>query len=217
MREERLDWMRDDADDSLDAVLDRALHGYAEVVPREGFEARILARVDAEVREGRSGNWRWLIPAVSGLALVSVALALVIVLQPGKKEVGEVEQPTAPQNLDVPEQGASIEHSSGIARERVKVKSAAISEKATNNFESEQETLIHQLMANGPEAIASLARIDKEENSAHEQGERSAPMKIAPIHFERIQIEAIDGTDNTLDTKDKPLGTETSSSDAASE
>ena len=208
MSEERfnLRMMRDEADNSLDVVLDQALRSYASVAPREGFEGRILARIDADLRERHERSFRFGLPVLSGAALACVALTLVFVLLPGKKEIGKVGQTIPTQKLLEPAHGTKV-HDAAPARVRVKLRSAVVLQKDKSNFEEEQERLIRQLMANGPEAIRSLARMDEEEDAAEKQGE---PVKIAPIKFERIQIEPLDSTDN-------PTATETNSLDGASE
>ncbi len=222
MREQRLNLkrMQDETDDSLlneagDAVLDQVLRGYAAATPREGFEARILARIDAEggAREKRKSNFGWLIPALSGLGLVSVALALVIVLQPGKKEVGVVEQPTAQQNLNSAEHEAAIVQSSAYAPESVKKKSAAITQSAlpqtsTNNFKAEQHRLMLQLMSNAPEAIATLAQMDREQASDDAFIRHTTPIEVKLIEFQPIKNEPIEFNDTPT--------TQNYSSDAAS-
>jgi hypothetical protein len=214
MSEERLNAKistLDSAHDPLDAVLDQALRSFANQAPREGFEARILARIDAEEvwQEKSKLNMRWLLPALSGLALACLAFMLVFVLQPEKKQIAEGGQLKAPQN------SLATEHEAAIIPERVKSKNGAVHQTALphppiQNFEADQHRLILQLMNNAPDAIASLARMDRLENAELEQKEAAAPIKITPIQFDRIQIEPIDSTGN------QPA-TETSSSDTASE
>jgi hypothetical protein len=152
--------------DELDALLDRALASYTPVHPRLGLEDRVHARLNAasgsaEGRERIPMLWVW----ASAAALVALLL-VGLTLRPHAGRV-PANLATVPSRLSIPSvpsipiiqnpdrhPAIALAHSSGNPR--------AIRTQHPPPIPSgpSQQQLIAQLMANGPEAIASLARDD---------------------------------------------------------
>jgi hypothetical protein len=179
----------DSRPDSLDLVLDHAFASYTPLHPRPGLEARVRARL-ADAADSTHGRARTAIQVIwATTAVFAVAALLLIVIQSHIRP--------APANL------AAIQARPPISAVRIQDRSQTAtplqpSRKVEINpawkprlaprvpqRRPTQQQLIAQLIANGPEAIASLARDD---------GQLDKPISTEPLPDDRLVIEPIEIT-----------------------
>lgn len=179
--------------DELDALLDCALASYTPAHPRPGLEDRVHARLNATAgstqgRERIPMLWVWA-SATAFAALLLVGLTL----RPHARPV-PANPATVPSRLSIPTIPSSpiilnsdrhpaiaLAHSSG------KPRASRTQPTLPTPSGPSQQQLIAQLMANGPEAIASLARDDDKLDkpitiqSLPDDPLVTEPIKIIPI------------------------------------
>jgi hypothetical protein len=174
--------------DDLDALLDRALATYTPAHPRPGLEGRVHAGLDSAAGSARSREripmlWVW----AAATALVAVLLGGSILRPHARSAPANLAasraRPSIP-TIQVPNRhpAASPAHPSGKLTARRTPKPQLIPRQPS------QQQLIAQLMTNGPEAIASLARDDDK----LEKPIDIPPLPDDPIVIEPIKITPID-------------------------
>jgi hypothetical protein len=170
--------------DDLDALLDRALSSYTPAHPRLGLEDRVRARLNtaagsAHMRERIPMLWFW--AAATALVVVFlVGLTHRPHARPAPANLAAApERPSIP-NLQTPNRhpAKTLAHSPG------NLQASRQSPLLTPRQPSQQE-LIAQLMANAPEAIASLARDDDKLDN------QDKPIDIQPLSDDPLVIEPI--------------------------
>jgi hypothetical protein len=186
--------------DDLDALLDRALISYTPAERRLGLENRVRARLAdiADSPHSRARVPRQLIWAVT--SVFAVAALLLMVFRPHAR-------PT-PTNLTVAENRAQDSDQAGTSGPAATIvptlKAAPSSQPSVKppanptpkprlmhrpaQAQSSQQELIARLMANGPEAIASLAR----DNDKLDKPISIQPLPDDPLVIEPIKITPMD-------------------------
>jgi hypothetical protein len=174
--------MTDKRYDELDALLEHALAGYTPDAPRLGFEDRLRARLAAEAKPVFRGRWaapRWVwatCGSLAGLAVLAALLVRIHVPAGGAQAAHEAGRP--------PMADASGPAHPGAATNSQPVPAFTLHHVSfrTKRIGSSQRQLIAQLLANGPEAIASLAReADQEQKPIEVQPIPDDPLVIKPI------------------------------------
>jgi hypothetical protein len=183
----------------FDAIIDRALAGYA-AEPRPGLENRTLARLQA-AKEARSRalGWRWLL---SGAVAASLAVggfwgmqtyrahraAVLLASQQSRPAAGQVAYNNLPSSARVevkPEVAPtkrSTHRGAGVSAENVR---ATIGEPRSAQFPSpaplsRQEMLLARLAAAGPKFVGTLLQSN--------QSEQIEPVKIQPLEIAPLEI-----------------------------
>jgi len=183
---------RDDLRDELDALLDRALQSYTPGAPRPGLEGRIWARVAGvgEISRRARLEMRWVWAAAAGLAAFAVLLTVLLrtdtpVAAPDVAGIPEHRPAVRGMGPDGPHSAASPQPARPAAARRVQ--SARLAPRS-NPHDPTQRQLIAQLLANGPEAVASLARASAQQEEPIEVRPLAAdPLTIEPIRIDPIE------------------------------
>lgn len=174
--------MTDKRDKKFDELLDGALAAYTPASPRPGFEERLWARLEAAVQAPVRRVWLmrpWLL--ASGMAFAFAVLAVALFRPHPAITLPKVADnhrhspltETTPSTAHHP--AAPHLHSArqashhGVTARRSPARPS-------------QEELIARLMANGPEAIASLAR---------EAEQQSKPIETKPLPDDPLVIDPI--------------------------
>ena len=174
---------------NLEDLLDRALATYTPPSPRPGLEDRIRARLDAAAALPRSQP-RFSLPLPWAIAAVLAAavLILAVLLRPHPSAVPEhlarVQPNPPPPRVLAPAapRPAATPHSSC----RPSIPHATPS--LLTPPQPTQQQLIAQLLTNAPEAIASLARVEAQQN----QPIAIQPIPENPLVIEPLRIPPID-------------------------
>jgi len=184
----------DNQPDNLDWLLDRALAAYTPPSPRPGLEDRVRARLAAAAASPRS-QMQFSLPrpwAIAAVLAVAV-LILAVLLRPHPPAVQEhqasVQHNPPPPRVPAPASTRPSappqpSHHKSIPRTAPPV---------LNPGQPSQERLIAQLLANAPEAIASLARVELQQDKPIE----IQPLPAVPLVIEPLRISPID--DNPAD------------------
>jgi hypothetical protein len=176
--------------DTLEAILDRAMATYTPVEPRIGFEDRVRARLAVAADSPHSRAWIpmrliWTATAVcAAVALLLIAFrpharparANLTVAQDGTQAGPSV--PTAPVVTSLNAAASSPPSWRPPANPTLKRRLIPRSAPA----QPSQQELIASLLANGPEAIASLA---------HDDDKLGKPIDIQPLPDDPLVIEPI--------------------------
>jgi len=164
--------MPENRSDPIDALLDRALASYTPAASRPGLESRIEARLDAASPAPRRAFSLWLIPAAALAAAVVLGAVLL-----------HFRAPSAPPNHAQVHPAASLPApavpwllATAPPSRPAQASHAAVASQPT------QSQLIGQLLAKDPEAIASLAQAEDEQDK---------PIAVQPIHDDPLTIEPI--------------------------
>jgi hypothetical protein len=182
--------MREDADrplGNLDELLDCALASYTPVTPRLGLAERVHARLAASAQPARRSVFLPFVWTVTGTFAVAIVLAVLLqshTVSSSQSNAAILAVPSAitdsAQSEIAPPAPSRLIHRSRIPHFHTR--------------QPTQQQLIAQLLANGPEAIASLA-------SAEEEQEK--PIEIKPLVVDPLVIEPIKTTpieDNSAKT-----------------
>jgi hypothetical protein len=183
--------------DDLDALLDRALANYTPAHPRLGLEDRVRARLNSAAgsvhsRERIPMFWVWAGAAVFvAVLLVGLTLLPHARLAPPDHATGPA-GPSTP-TIQLPDRHPAI----ALAHASSKRQASRTHPPRLTSRQPSQQQLIAQLLTNGPEAIASLARNDdKLDKPINIQ-----PLPDDPLVIEPIKITSID--DNAAETGGK--------------
>jgi len=183
--------------DPLDDLLDRALATYTPPLPPPGWEERLQARlaaVQAPLRRPRPVlRWLW-VPSAALAASAILAVFLLRVHAPAvRPNLATNQSPAASPSVPAPLN--PLPTAAPQAAHVLPLHPAAVS-RLTPPRPTEQQILIAQLLAKAPEAVASLARADDEQ-------EKPLTFQLIPsdpLVIEPIQIPSID------DNPDAPTG-----------
>ena len=172
--------------DNLDNLIDRSLASYTPREARHGLEQRILAVVAAG-SSPRKLSWKPVWAASAALAVAAVLLVALLLSRPftpGSGLAGNKRQPQVP--------GLSASAHSQPAAPSPSIHRAPIQRIAppTPARQPTQRELITQLLANSPEAVASLAQTAEEQDKPID----FQPVRVDPLVIEPIQITAIADT-----------------------
>lgn len=179
---------------NLDDLLDRALAGYTQAAPRMGMEKRLQARLAAEISAHQrmvfSRPWIWAVASPFAVA----AVLLTVLMRPHTPATRQTLAEVASNSATVaaaggPQAGDEIHSVRQSAADRRKAQGFAIRQPT-------QQQLIAQLLANGPEAIASLAKASEEQDKPV----NIQPLAHDPLVIEPIKIEPIE--DNPAESGD---------------
>jgi hypothetical protein len=149
--------------DALEALMDRALASYTPARPRLGLEDRVLARLNATASSARGREripmlWVW-----ASLTALAALLLVGLTLRPHARPV-PANLATVPSGPSIPSipitQNPDRHPAIALAHSSSKPRASRTQPSLPTPSGPSQQQLIAQLMANGPEAIASLARDD---------------------------------------------------------
>jgi len=182
--------------DDLDALLERALASYTPAHPRQGLEDRVRARLNSAAGSAHSREripmlWAW----ASATALVAVVLAGLTLRPHARSAPADLAAvppgPSIPTNptIQIPDRHPA----KALVHPPSKLPARRTQPPRMTPRQPSQQQLIARLLANGPEAIASLARDDdKLDKPINIQ-----PLPDDPLVIEPIKIKSID--DNTAE------------------
>jgi hypothetical protein len=169
--------------DQLDSLIDRALDSYTSRASRPGLEQRVLFSLASVTAGSRSHPRLWnrrLVWTFAVAAMLVIAVAVQVGLRHDHSEVAVIQhssidqaRPPAPAVL-VPEKPGT---ESALEPSRKPLRNLT-----QNPRRPTQQQLITQLLANAPEAVASLARLAEEQEK---------PIDIQPIAAGQLVIEPI--------------------------
>jgi hypothetical protein len=148
--------------DEVDRLLDDALASYTLIEPRIGFNARVMARVEAEAKVPR---WPWLRWAVGVLALAGLATVVVT-----WKNMTPASRPVE-MSMTKPLPMARVEHPVEVSRVAQRAPRRA-------GLTSEERALVEFAHA-APQAAREMALPDK-------------PLEIEAINIPPVQIDGIE-------------------------
>jgi len=174
--------------DQLDSLIDRALASYTPGKSRPGLEQRVLSSLDSVIDECRPRRWNWrLIWTFAVAALLMIAVAVPFWLRHGHSGIAvaryhsvDHSSPSVPAVLApyTPLTATALQPSQNPSRGPTKNPRLAPRQPT-------QQQLIAQLLANGPEAVASLATLAEEQEK---------PIDIKPLAADQLVIEPINIT-----------------------
>lgn len=171
----------------LDALMDRALSSYTPAHPRLGLEDRVRARLDSAAGSAHGVGripmlWVW----AAATALVAVVIAVLVLRPPARPappNLATARQTPSIPTIHIPDRHSAI----ALAHPSAKLPASHAQPPRLIPRQPSQQQLIAQLLSNGPEAIASLARnddkLDKPINIQPLQDDPPViePIKISPI------------------------------------
>jgi hypothetical protein len=181
---------RDRQTDPLEQTLDLALASYTPGRPRLGLEERVRARiaVAGPIQRRTRLPLLWM-GAVAAAAVLAAAVLLLVMLrshtQPTPENLTAVQTGPPVQTVPIPGAHRAPVSSQGSSKPPRKVPQKP---RLTPRPHT-QEQLIAQLLASGPEAIASLARLH---SSFEEQAGK--PIAIQPLPADPLVIDPIKTT-----------------------
>jgi len=171
--------------DALEALMDRALASYTPAHPRLGLEDRVCARLNSAADSALSGKrvpmlWVWATAAALAAVLL-VGLTLRPHARPAPADLAAAPgRPSIP-TIQNPDRHPAI----ALAHPFGKVPASRSQQTQQTPRQPSQQELIDQLLANAPEAIASLARDDDKLDK---------PIDIQPLADDPLVIEPIEIT-----------------------
>jgi hypothetical protein len=177
--------------DDLDTLLDRALSSYTPAHPRLGLEDRVRAGFDSAAGSAHSREripmlWVW----AGAAALVTVLLAGLILRPHASREPAHrASVPSGPSTPSIPaNQLADLHPARARAHPSRRLPASAAQPPRLTPRQPSQQQLIAQLLANGPEAIASLAR----DNDQLDRPIDIQSLPVDPLVTDPIKITPID-------------------------
>lgn len=168
-----------DDPDALEALMDRALLSYTPAHPRLGLEDRVRARLDsaAASRERVPMLWVWA-AATALVAILLAALTLRPHARPEPANLDAARESTAIPTIQIPGRRPAI----ALAHPPNRLSASHTQSPQLTPREPSQRELIDRLLANGSEAVASLARNDDKLDK---------PINIQPLPDDPLVIEPI--------------------------